>query len=84
MSSKSGKKPFYLTQKSTMEASKKELASSLASVALKNVSASAGGVLAARESGELPRSKNQLYDLKNKMKKVDEVEELLQYAKHLE
>ena len=82
--SKSGKKLFYPTQKNTMEAIKKELAPSSASVTLKNVSASAGGVLAARESGELPRSKNQLYDLKSKMKKVDEVEELLQYAKHLE
>ena len=82
--SKSGKKPFYATQKSTMEAIKKELATSSASVALKNVSASAGGVLATREPGELPRSKKQLYDLKNKIKKGDQVGELLQYAKHLE
>ena len=67
--SKSGKKPFYPTQKSTTEAINKELASSSVSVAFKNVSASAGGVLAAREPGELPRSKQQLYDLKNKKKK---------------
>ena len=82
--SKSCKKPFYPTKKSTMEAIKNELASSSASVALKNVSASAGGIVGAREPGELPRSKQQLYDLKNKMKKVDQVDELLQYAKQLE
>lgn len=82
--SKSGKRPFYPTRKSTMEAIKGELAASSASVTLKKVSASAGGILGAREPGELPRSKQQLYDLKNKMKKVDQVDELLQYAKHRE
>ena len=82
--SKSGKTPFYPSKKSTMEAIKRELASCSASVALKNVSDSSGGVLGAREPGELPRSKKQLYDLKNKMKQVDQVDELLQYAKHLE
>ena len=82
--SKSGKKPFYPTQKSTMEAIKRELASCSASVALKNVSDASGGVLGAREPGELPRSRKQLYDLKNKMKQVDQVDELLQYAKQLE
>ena len=82
--SKSGKAPFYPTQKSTMKAIKTELASCLASVALKNVSDSSGGVLGAHKPGELPRSKKQLYDLKNKMKQVDQVDQLLQYAKHLE
>ena len=82
--SKRGKKPFYPTRKSAMEEIKSELASSSASVTLKNVSASAGGIQGAREPGELPRSKQQLYDLKNKMKKVDQVDELLQNAKHLE
>ena len=82
--SKSGKTPFYPTQKSTMEAIKRELASCSPSVALKNVSDSSDGVLGAREPRELPRSKKQLYDLKNKMKQVDQVDELLQYGKHLE
>lgn len=67
--SKRGKKPFYPTQKSTLEAIKKELSSNSASVAFRNVSVSAGGVLGAREPGELPRSRKQLYDLKTKMKK---------------
>lgn len=82
--SKRGKKPFYPTQKSTLEAIKKELSSNSASVAFRNVSVSAGGILGAREPGELPRSRKQLYDLKTKMKKEDEIDELLQYAKHKE
>lgn len=53
--SKSGKTPFYPTQKSTMETIKRELGSCSASVALKNVSVASGGVLGAREPGELPR-----------------------------
>lgn len=40
-----------------MEVIKKELASNSASVALENVSASTGGVLAAHDPGELLRSK---------------------------
>ena len=55
METVSRKKPFYPTQKSTMEAIKRELASCSASVALKNVSDSSGGVLGAREPGELLR-----------------------------
>ena len=66
-----------------MEAIKREVASNSASVALNNVSASAGGILIAHKPGQLPRSKQQLYDLKNKMKKADQVNKLLQYARHL-
>lgn len=63
--------------KSSMEAIKGELASSSLSVTLKKVSASAGGILGAREPDELLRSKQQLYNLKNKMKKVHQVDKLL-------
>ena len=49
-----------------------------------NVAVSAGGAFGARDPGKLPRSRKQVYDLKNKMKKVDEVDELLQYTKHSE
>ena len=36
----------------------------------------------AREPGDLPRSKKQVYDLKRKMKMVDKIDELLQYVKN--
>lgn len=77
-------KSFYPTKKSTMSSLKKELTSSAPVVAYKKVSSAVGGVLGARNPGELPRSKQQLYDLQKKGKKVDDVDELLQYAKHAE
>ena len=83
METRSSKEPFYPTKKSTMEVIKSELDSISVFVALKNVSASAGGILGAREPKELLRSRKKLYDLKNKLKKVDQAYELLQYAKQL-
>jgi len=77
-------KPYYPTKKSTIQAIKDELGSNSAAVAFRNVAVSAGGALGARDPGELPRSRKQVYDLKSKMKKVDDVNELLQYAKHSE
>ena len=77
-------KPFYPTKKSTLQAVKSEMTSNSAAVAFRNVSVSAGGALGAREQGELPRSRQQLYDLKAKLKKTDDIDELLQYAKHAE
>lgn len=75
-------KPFYPTQKSTMQAIKQELSMKPASGVFKMVSSSAGGILGARQPEQLPKSKQQLYDIKSKMKKsVDEVEELLLYSK---
>ena len=56
----------------------------IAAVAFRNVAVSTGGALGARDPGELPRSRKLVYDLKNKMKKVDDVDELLLYAKHSE
>lgn len=63
------RKPFYPTKKSTLQAMKSEMTSNSAAVAFRNVSVSAGGALGAREPGELPRSRQQLYDLKAKLKK---------------
>ena len=40
--------------------------------------------MGAYEPGDLPRSRQQMYDLKYKSKKTDEVDELLQYSKHKE
>ena len=78
-------KPFYPTQKSTMQAIKQELSMKPASRVFNMVSSSVGGILGARQPEQLPRSKQQLYDIKSKMKKsVDEVEELLLYAKSVE
>ena len=48
------------------------------------MSASAGGILVARATGELLRSKKQVSNLNNKMKKVNQVDKLLQYAKQLD
>ena len=82
--SKGKRKPYYPTKKSTIQAIKDELGSNSAAVAFRNVAVSTGGALGARDPGELPRSRKQVYDLKNKMKKVDDVDELLLYAKHSE
>lgn len=40
--------------------------------------------LGCKRTWRITKVKKQLYDLKNKMKQVDQVDELLQYAKHLE
>ena len=77
-------KLFYPSKKSTLQAIKDELNSKSAAVAFRNVSVSAGGVLNAREPGDLPRSRKQVYDIKRKMRKVDEIGELLQYTKNSE
>ena len=78
-------KPFYPTQKSTMQVIKQELSMKPASGVFKMVSNSVGGILGARQPEQLPRSKQQLYDMKSKMNKsVDEEEELLLYAKSME
>lgn len=82
--SKGDNKPYYPSKKSTIEAMKKYLATNSPSVAFSNALAAVGGMLGAREPGDLPRSKKQTYDLKNKRKKPDPVEELLQYCKHKE
>ena len=77
-------KPFYPSKKSTLQGIKDELNSTSAAVAFRNVSVSAGGVLNAREPGDLPRSRKQVYDIKRQMRKVDEIGELLQYTKNSE
>lgn len=59
------RKPFYPTKKSTLQAMKDEMHSNSSAVAFRNVSVSAGGALGATEPGELPRSKQQLYNLKS-------------------
>ena len=63
---------------------KDELGSNSAAVAFRNVAVSTGGALGATDPGELSSSRTQVYDLKNKMKKVDDVDELSLYAKHSE
>lgn len=82
--SKKSSKPFYPVKKSTIEALKKEVTTKSPSVVYSNASAAAGGIMGAREPGDLPRSRQQMYDLKYKSKKTDEVDELLQYSKHKE
>ena len=82
---KNGDKPFYPTQKSTMQAIKEELSLKPVSGIFKMVASSAGGILGARQPEQLPRSKQQLYDIKSKMRRsVDEVEELLLYSKSMD
>lgn len=82
--SKGKGKPFYPSKKSTLQAIKDELSSNSAAVAFTNVSVSAGGFLNAKEPGDLPRSRKQLYDIKWNMRKVDEIRELLQYSQNSE
>ena len=77
-----GKKPFYPTHKSTLEAMKAELKENAPAVAFRRVSNVSGGILRARQPGELPRSTEQLYDLKRKSKSADEVDELLLHSKN--
>ena len=81
---KHGGKPFYPLQKSTMEAIKNALSSKSPAVAHRNVCDIVGGVLGAEQPGQLPRSRQQMYDLKHKMSKTDQVDELLMYVKHTE
>ena len=78
---KHGKKPFYPTQKSTLDAMKAELSEHAPSVAFRKVSNASGGMLGAQQPGQLPRSREQLYDLKRKAKTEDQVDELLLYSK---
>ena len=71
-------KPFYPIKKSTIEALKKEVTTKSPSVVYSNASAAAGGIMGAREPGDLPRSRQQMYDLKYKSKKTNGVDERLQ------
>ena len=80
--SKKSSKPFYPVKRSTIEALKKDITTKSPSVVYSNASIAAGGILGAREPGDLPRSRQQMYDLKYKSKKTDQVDELLQYSKH--
>ena len=64
-----------------MEAMKRELSSNSPSVAFKDVASEWGGVMGAQNPGQLPRSRQQLYDLKFKLNKSDQVDELLLYSK---
>ena len=80
---KHGTKPFYPLQKSTMEATKNKLTLKSPAVVHRNICDVAGGVFGAEQPGQLPRSRQQLYDLKAKMGKADHVDELL-YVKHTE
>ena len=78
---KTGKKPFYPMQRSTMEAMKRKLSNNSPSVAFKNVASESGGVMGVQNPGQLPRSRQQLSDVKFKMNKSDQVDELLLYSK---
>lgn len=79
---KHGKKnPFYQTQKSTLGTMKAELSGHAPSVAFRKVSNASDGMLGAQPPGQLPRSREQLYDLKCKAKTEDQVDELLLYSK---
>lgn len=75
-----GKTPFYLTQKSTLDAMKAEVYENAPSVASRKVSSASGGMLGAQQPGKLPRSRKQLYDLKRKAKTRDQVDELSLYS----
>ena len=66
---KRGTTPYYPIKKSAMDAMKNDLSKHAPSVAYSKATAIAGGILGAREPGELPRSRQQMYDLKSKMKK---------------
>ena len=74
---KHGKKPFYPTHKSTLEPMSAELTENAPAVAFRRVFNASGGILQAWQPEELPRSKEQLYDLKWKSKSGDEVDDLL-------
>ena len=65
---KHGKKPFFPTQKSTLDAMKAELSENAPSVAFRKVYNASGGMLGAQQPSQLPRSREQLYDLKDKSK----------------
>ena len=67
-----------------MEAIKNELSSKSPAVAHRSVCDFAGGVFVAEQPGQLPRLRRQMYDLKHKMSKTDQVDELLLYVKHTE
>ena len=71
--SKTKRKPFNPSKKSTLQAIKDELGSNSAAAAFRNESVSAGGVLNASEPGDLPRSRKQVYDMKRIMRKVDKI-----------
>ena len=64
-----------------MEVIKRELSNNSPSVAFKNVACESGRVKGAQNPGQLPRSRQQLYDLKFKMNKSDQVDELLLSSK---
>ena len=75
------KTPFYPMQRSTMEAMKHELSKNSPPVAFKNVASESGGVMGAQNPGQLPRSRQELYDLKFNINKSDQLDELLLYSK---
>ena len=64
-----------------MEVMKRKLSNNSPSVAFKGVASESGGVMGAQNPGQLPRSRQQLYNLKFKMNKSDQVDELLLYSK---
>lgn len=67
--SKRDDKPFYHTEKSIIEVMKENVSTKAPAVAFSQASTAVSGMSGALEPGDLPRSRKQRYDLKNKIKK---------------
>ena len=78
------KTPYYPTKKSTMKEMKAALNSNEAPCVYNDMRRVEGGVCAARNPSDLPRSKNQIYQAKAREVKnvsADDVQSLLKYAR---
>ena len=79
---KHGNQPFYPTQQSTLGEIKSALRDgSSSAVVYNNVSRSNGGIMAVSHPGQIPRSRQQVYQCKQHLSsKYDDIEELLLYV----
>ena len=81
---KNGSQPFYPSQKSTLNEMKKGLSSATPSTVYNRCISDNGGALKATNPGQLPRSRQQLYQMKYEKVRREDGEELLVYAKNKE
>lgn len=79
------KKPFFPCEKSVLNTIKERVAKQPASTVYEDVKKEAGGPSKAKNIGQLPRSRQQVYHLSHLHKAaIDPIDELLKYAKETE
>ena len=81
---KHGQRPFYPTKKSVMQKMQDRVQHQSSSAVYSNLVSEQGGAVGARQPSDLPRSRQQVYQLNSSFKVANEEEEVLAYLRHLD